>query len=251
MHIDIQRGDGCRRVILITADWSDVEQDYSHILNELKQCDIPGFRRGKAPTGIIEKRYSSAISAMFEDRVVRRLLREAAKDRHLGPVGLVEARDISFTKGDSFSFAADFDVSPDIELPDYASFDAAGLSDEAARDALSEFLLKSTAFDVPPSLVDEELRVAEDTPADPADADDSQRAGAEQRTRLLLILRKIADNDGIEIDDHDVEDRIASTAEHLGRRPEALRTELLQKGGFEHLRSFLLAEQTMSYILEA
>jgi trigger factor len=81
-------------------------------------------------------------------------------------------------------------------------------------------------------------------------ADDERlRADAGRRVKLLLILQAIARAEGIEVDDRDVDDRISQMAADSGSSPQALRTDLEQKNGLERLALFLLAEQTMDYIL--
>ena len=251
MKTDINSSEGCRRIVAISAEWTEVSDDYADIVNELRAGAIPGFRPGKAPTGIIEKRYAEEISQAFNERVVRRLLRDAAAEHSLGPTGFVEARDITFEKEEPFAFTADFDVAPEIGLPDYTSFKpSAGTSDETARDELSAYLLENCTFELPPSLVDEELRTADDTPGDPSAATEEQQRAAETRVRLLLILRRIAEEDGIEIDDRDVEERVSEIAESTGARRDALHTELAQNNGLKRLELFLLAERTMDYLLE-
>ena len=252
MKAEINSSEGCRRTVTISAEWTEVSDDYADIVNELKAGDVRGFRPGKAPSGIIEKRYAEGISQAFNERVVRRLLRDAAAEHSLGPTGFVEARDITFEKEKPFAFRADFDVAPEIELPDYTSFKpSVGASDETARDELSAYLLENCTFELPPSLVDEELRTADDTPDDPSQATDEQRHAAEMRVRLILILRRIAEVDGIEVDDRDVEERVSEIAESTGARRDALHTELAQKNGLKRLELFLLAERTMDYLLEA
>jgi len=250
MQAEIETREGCRRVMHISADWAEIEDDYKGLVKEFNSSGIPGFRPGKAPSSIVEKRCASQIEDVLKERAVRRLLHNAAHENDLGPVGLAEARDVEFAKGGTLSFTAEFDVAPDIELPDYAAFDpGSDLSDAEAKDALSEFLLSSTSFEVPRSLVDEELRGAEDVVGGPEGADDAQREAAEGRVRLLLILRKISEAEGIEVDDRDVDERITAMAKNYGTRPQALRTELEQKNGLRRLKLFLLAEGTMDYIL--
>lgn len=251
MKADINTLEGCRRTVAISADWEEVSADYCDIIDEFKAGDVQGFRPGKAPAAIVEKRFAQEISEAFNERAVRRLLRVASEENSLGPVGFVEARDVAFKKGDSYAFTAEFDVAPSIELPDYKTFQAAEeATDAEARDQLSEYLLQNASFVLPASLIDEELRAADDTPASPAQASPDQKHAAEQRVRLMLILRQIASQDGIEVDERDVDERITRMADSCGVREDALRTELLQKNGMPRLSLFLLAEQTMDYILE-
>jgi FKBP-type peptidyl-prolyl cis-trans isomerase (trigger factor) len=158
---------------------------------------------------VIEKRFGARIQEVFREQAVRRLFRDTAGEQDLGPVGFVEAQDVTGAKGTDLSFTAEFDVAPDIALPTYADFRAVkGCAGEEAKDALSDFLLANTAFDIPASLVNEELR-GDDDLGNSDDANEEQRQAAEKRVRLLLILRQIAEADCIEVDDRDVDERIA------------------------------------------
>ena len=68
--------------------------------------------------------------------------------------------------------------------------------------------------------------------------------------RLLLILKKIARTEGIEVDERDVELRIAAKAREFDTTPAQLKAELEQGGGYLRLREMLLAESTLGYLLE-
>ncbi len=251
MRSDIEICEGCRRLLHVTAEWTEVEDDYGRITDEFRALNTPGFRPGKAPLAIIERKYATEIREAFDQRVVRRLLLDISEDKDLGPVGLAEACDMTFKKGDPYTFAAEFDVAPTIELPDYKSFLATDTATDAeARDELSEYLLQNASFDLPESLIEEELRSTEDTPDSAAEASPEQKQAAEQRVSLMLILRQIADQDGIEVDQRDIDQRITDMADSYDVREDALRTELLQKNGMPRLKLFLLAEQTMDYILD-
>jgi FKBP-type peptidyl-prolyl cis-trans isomerase (trigger factor) len=85
-------------------------------------------------------------------------------------------------------------------------------------------------------------------PADPAYQD--ARQGAEARVKLMVILKRIARDDGIEVDDRDMEERIAAIAEAEGTTPKLLKNELSARGGLGRLRDFLLAEMVLAYIIE-
>jgi FKBP-type peptidyl-prolyl cis-trans isomerase (trigger factor) len=138
---------------------------------------------------------------------------------------------------------------PTIDVPDFAAFapSSEATDDNSRKDELSEHLLASTVFELPQSLVDQETELAAERGQD--SKNERLRADAARRVKLLLILQAIAKEEGIEIDDQDVDDRISQMAEASGSSPQALRTELEQNSGIDRLRLYLLAEQTMDYIL--
>jgi trigger factor len=158
--------------------------------------------------------------------------------------------EIVFDPEKGLTFTVEFDLLPAIDLPDFRSFtpESEELDDSALKDELSEYLLGSTSFDLPESLVQEEMKLSAEQGQNLDE--EGLRADAEQRVKLLLILQAIAQAEGIEVDERDVDDRIAAIAEASGSSRQALHTELEQNSGLERLRLFLLAEQTMDYILE-
>ena len=78
----------------------------------------------------------------------------------------------------------------------------------------------------------------------------SEWQAASERIRLMLILKQIARQEGIEVDETDVNNRIAEKAEEFGTTKKALQAELEKGGGMERLREMLLAESTLEYLVE-
>ena len=65
-----------------------------------------------------------------------------------------------------------------------------------------------------------------------------------------LILKMIADQEGIEVDEADVEARISEKASEFKTTAAALNAQLAKGGGKERLRDLLIAENTLGYLLE-
>lgn len=227
----------------MTASSTEVQQDADAVMDEYRCENVPGFRRGKAPPAIIRQRYRRQIEEAVGNRAATRLFREALEERGVKRVGPAGFTAIDLNADGSLTFSVEFDEEPEIELPDFKAFRPSEIAtdDEGKKDELSEFLLANTSVDLPESLVEQEIEHGE-----PGEDD---RAAAENRAKLLLILRAIARTEGIEVDDQDVDDRIESMAGAHGTTAEALRAELTQKQGLERIRLFLLAERTMDYIL--
>jgi FKBP-type peptidyl-prolyl cis-trans isomerase (trigger factor) len=68
--------------------------------------------------------------------------------------------------------------------------------------------------------------------------------------KLMITLQRIADTNGIEVEDHDVTERVERMASEYGMSPSALQQRLLQNGGLFRVRNYLLAELTLDYLLE-
>lgn len=230
----------------VQADWSELVADYDDIVRDYAMVAVPGFRAGKAPRGIIEKQFRREIEDQLSRRVAQRLGREAVVEAGIEVLGPAEAEEIECAKGRPFRASLRFHPVPAFDLPELDSL-LDGDGDADPRDRISLKLLERVAFDVPDTLVRDQL--ASDGVADrePASA---EWTAASDRVRLMVILRKIARQEGIEVDEVDVENRIAEKAEEFAAKKTALRSELERGGGAQRLRDMLLAESTLDYLVE-
>ena len=66
----------------------------------------------------------------------------------------------------------------------------------------------------------------------------------------MLILKQIAKQEGIEVDQRDVDNRIAEKAEEFGATIKELEAELSRGDGLQRLKEMLLAENVLGYLME-
>ncbi len=73
---------------------------------------------------------------------------------------------------------------------------------------------------------------------------------AQQDLKLTFILQKVADKQDIEVDESEVNSRIAQMASQYNRRPERLREELARDGTLDSVQSTLREEKALDKLLE-
>jgi FKBP-type peptidyl-prolyl cis-trans isomerase (trigger factor) len=66
----------------------------------------------------------------------------------------------------------------------------------------------------------------------------------------MLILKRIARQEGIEVGEKDVSGRIAEKAVKFGSTKELLQEKLENGGGIQRLKDMLLAESTLEHLME-
>lgn len=111
-----------KRALKIEVPADEVTQRFSRAYTELnRQIQVPGFRPGKAPLAILEKRYAKTV----EEDVIRSLVPDfydrAIKQAGISPV-LVEIPPldrVKIKKDSSFTFTATVEIKPQIELRGY------------------------------------------------------------------------------------------------------------------------------------
>jgi FKBP-type peptidyl-prolyl cis-trans isomerase (trigger factor) len=235
------------RCLSIEAPWEEITADYNDLVTRYAATvRLPGFRPGKAPRVTIEQRFHKEIMADLSVRTIQRLGREAVRETGVEALGPLEASEIACDKGKPFRARVRYIPMPEILLPELTGLLAA--EDGAdPRDLISLRLLALVPFAVPDELVNQELAL--DGLGESKPGSDVWKAATE-RIRLMVILRRIARQEGIEVDEADVNRRIAEKAQEFGTTIKKLQTELEEGGGMVRLRDMLLAESTLEYLLE-
>lgn len=81
---------------------------------------LPGFRRGRAPRNLVEKRFGKALRDQVQQDLIRESYQQAIRKKELNPISDPEFDDPENVKlpdeGD-FSYSFTIEVAPDFELP--------------------------------------------------------------------------------------------------------------------------------------
>lgn len=242
-QLDNNNGFHC---LTIEAEWFELSADYNDIVIGYEKARVPGFRPGKVPPYVIEKRFHKEIMDDLSHRAAQRLGREAVREARLEVLGPAEAEEIECAKDQIFRARVRFHLMPDIDLPDLNTL-LNGESDKDPRDRMSLRLLELVSFDIPDGFIKDELTLDGEVDVDFGNA---KWKAAADRIRLMLILKKIARQEGIELEQRDVDNRIAEKAEEFGATIKELQAELSQGGGRQRLKDMLLAESTLAYLME-
>lgn len=240
----VEDENGCRS-LAVEAGWSAIAADYDDIVAAYSRVQIPGFRPGKVPRGVIEQRLQKQVLEDLSRHAAQRLGKEAVRESGSEPIGPIEISEIECAKGTTFRFTVRFWPMPEIEVPDLGSLKVRDEGQDL-KDQISHRLLERIRFDVPAEAVQAELAEGAGT----ADSSSAAWKEAQDRVRLLLILKKIAQQEGIEVDEADVERRIGEKAVEFNVRPDTLKAEFEKGGGRQRLKDMLLAESTLNFILE-
>jgi trigger factor len=84
-----------------------------------KDARLPGFRPGKAPKGVVEKKYAKDIQSEVAQRVVNAGISEAQGKTELAILGVSNVELPDSKAGEAVSFTATLTMEPDFEIPDY------------------------------------------------------------------------------------------------------------------------------------
>jgi trigger factor len=147
---------------------------------------------------------------------------------------------------------------------DDLAHEAGAAAERDVRAQLMKALAARVPFELPASLVDNELdrRLQEfahrlvDEKIDPNQAGidwrafrESQQAPARESVAAALVIDEVARREQLAVSDDEVEREVVRYAERLGRTPAAVRAELDKSAGLARLRASLRREKAIDFLL--
>jgi trigger factor len=117
MEVQVETPGGLARRMLVKIDSTRVEQAYEDRIKRLAgRVRIPGFRPGKAPLKVIKQQYGDSARAEAINDLVRESWAEALDQTKVNPAGVPEFEVVAEKPGEALSYAATFEVYPEIKL---------------------------------------------------------------------------------------------------------------------------------------
>ena len=102
----------------LPAELVDVEFD-KVFKNVKSTAKIPGFRKGKVPTHVVEQQYSEIINEEVLKNLVNSTCFEALKEHRIIPVSAPAIESDTVKKGEPFSYSVTVETYPDVEITQY------------------------------------------------------------------------------------------------------------------------------------
>lgn len=120
MNIQTERLPDCRVRVHIEVPPTAVAAAREAVTNEFaKMARVPGYRPGKAPRAVVDKRFAGSIQEETKERLVKQGCQEAEKTEKLGLLGVAGIESPQFLADGSFSFTAEVVIAPEVPLPEY------------------------------------------------------------------------------------------------------------------------------------
>jgi trigger factor len=155
MKVEVEKQPGSVSKLQIELPPDEVAKEWDAIANSFARlAKIPGYRPGKAPRAVIDKRFRKEIQDELTKKLVSKSYHEAVEKKQLRVASLTNIEDIQFGEDKSMRFRATIVTAPEFELPDYKNI-SVQLPDikvsEAEVDATVERLRDQSAdfVDVP------------------------------------------------------------------------------------------------------
>ena len=120
MKILVEKQPNCTATLRVEIPADKVQNERQKVAQSLaSKAKVPGFRPGKAPRAVIEKRFNKEIEAESQETLINSALDEAIKQEDLKVLDFGSVEDISNTSDGSLSFSTKLMLAPEVKLPDY------------------------------------------------------------------------------------------------------------------------------------
>src|SRR3990172_3787021 len=124
MKVDIEEVSKIKRIFKIEVPSDIVSKEYSDAYDNVrKNAKVPGFRKGKLPLNVIERRFKEEIEADIIKRLVPDYYFKAVKESGVTPVAMPNIENVDVKKGSPLTFTATVEIRPKIESVDYAGIE--------------------------------------------------------------------------------------------------------------------------------
>ncbi len=141
MQVTETLSEGLKRAYNVVLPVADTDAKREKRLAEVaKTVNIPGFRPGKVPMGVVKKRYSGAVTAEVLEESVNEATTKVMQDRGLRSASQPKVEIVTLEEGKDLEFKIEVELLPEIPMPDFASIELMRPKAEASPEAIDKTL---------------------------------------------------------------------------------------------------------------
>src|SRR5437867_6368727 len=120
MKVEVEKQAGSVSTLQIEVPSEEVSKEWDAIANSFARfAKIPGYRPGKAPRAVIEKRFRKEIQDELTKKLVSKSYHEAIEQEQLRVASLANIEDVQLGEDKSMRFRATVVTAPEFEVPEY------------------------------------------------------------------------------------------------------------------------------------
>ncbi len=141
MEVNIKDLENCKKELEATLSYEELAPHFDKAFVKYRQkVQIPGFRKGKAPIGMVKKLYGDSIEYSALEDITEEVFIKYIVDNKIKLIGKGTLKDLDYKPKEQLLMKVEFEVEPEIVLENYKNLN-----------------LTKTKYEVDDSLVDEEL----------------------------------------------------------------------------------------------
>jgi trigger factor len=124
MNIEIEDIDSCKKKIKFDIAYKDYQIEVKNSYLKLaQQVKIPGFRSGKAPMAILEKRFGPNVKKEVMTQLISETLAKVIEEKGLRSVSPPQLLEVEAEEGTDINVSASVEIVPEFEIADYSKIE--------------------------------------------------------------------------------------------------------------------------------
>jgi len=117
MQVTVEDQGKLKRKLTVEVPLSDVQQTYDQVYAEIRtHLQVPGFRPGKYPRALAEKRFRSLMAQEAVQNLVPKYFDQALKEKDLRPATEPRFQNLQIDKQQPLKFDVEFEIFPPFDL---------------------------------------------------------------------------------------------------------------------------------------
>ncbi len=126
LELDVQITDAgpCKKHLKVSIPRSEVERQFEESLGTVKkEAAVPGFRPGRAPKNLVQKRFRKEVAGQVKSSLLLACMEQLDEQYKLNPITQpdLDIEAIELPDDGPMTFEMEIEVQPDFALPDYKS----------------------------------------------------------------------------------------------------------------------------------
>lgn len=119
MNISLQNVDNVSAVLTVQIEKTDYQEKVEKALKTLRQrVNMPGFRKGMVPMGLIKKQYGTSVLLEEVDKLLQEKVGEYIRENKVNMLGtpLPKENNANFETDENFEFSFDIALAPEFNV---------------------------------------------------------------------------------------------------------------------------------------
>lgn len=140
MNVVVENKPNCISTLRVELEPERVEREWKAVASQFqKVAKLPGYRPGKAPQALIDRKFSVDIRQELTNKLLRDAMNEAIEEKKLKVLTVSKVEDVEITPANTMHFTATVVTAPEFDLPDYSHIEI-----EAAKRAVTDEDVENT-----------------------------------------------------------------------------------------------------------
>lgn len=151
MNVVVENKPNCIATLHVELEPERVEREWQAVAKQFqKMARVPGYRPGKAPQSLIDRKFSADIREELTNKLLRQAMNEAIEQKSLRVLTVSKVDGVEIAPDKSMRFTATVVTSPEFDLPDYSNIEVEiakrPVTDKDVEDALGRIAEQHADF---------------------------------------------------------------------------------------------------------